>query len=150
MPPSVQQQTQQSAAGPPSVVIGMDPSKIVPIQITLPAQANGPNSEPRVLTIQVPASALQENQLHQALTATPIITSIMSLPPALASSVLQQHIDAVLLQNNSIQSIALRKQLDGSADTSDEDGSDVSDDNLDNDDEDDIDKEDEDEADIGK
>lgn len=117
----------------------MDPSKIVPIQITLPAQTNGPNAEPRVLTIHVPASALQENQLHQALTATPIITSIMSLPPALASSVLQQHINAVL-QSNSIQTISMQKQLDGTTDTTDEEGSDVSDDNLDNDDEDDIDK----------
>lgn len=140
---------QQSVPAPPAVVAGLDPSKIVPIQITLPAQANVPNSEPRILTIQVPASALQENQLHQALTATPIITSIMSLPPALASTVLQKHIDSVL-QNNAMQSIAIKKQLDGSADTSDEDGSDISDDNNDNDDddeEDDIDKEDEDEAD---
>lgn len=71
----------------------------------------------------------------------------MSLPPALASSVLQAHIDGEL-QNKPIQSLAIQKQMDGSADTSDEDdGSDVSDDNLDNDDEDDIDKEDEDEAD---
>lgn len=139
-------QPQQPPPPPPALVAGLDPTKIVPIQITLPAQPNVPNSEPRVLTIQVPASALQENQLHQALTATPIITSIMSLPPALASSVLQQHINSVL-QNNAMQHpIAMQKQLDGSADTSDEDGSDISDDNLDNDD-DDIDKEDEDEGD---
>lgn len=93
----------------------------------------------------MPASALQENQLHQALTATPIITSIMSLPPALASSVLQQHVNAVL-QNNSMQAIAMQKQLDGAADTSEEEGSEVSDDNLDDND-DDADK-DEDENDV--
>lgn len=63
----------------------------------------------------------------------------MSLPPAIASSVLQQHINAVL-QSNSIQTIAMQKQLDGTTDTTDEEGSDVSDDNLDNDDEDDIEK----------
>lgn len=132
---------------PPAVVANLDPNKIVPIQITLPPQPNVPNSEARVLTIQVPASALQENQLHQALTSTPIITSIMSLPPALASSVLQQHVNAVL-QNNSMQSIQMQKQVDGAADdTSEEEGSDVSDDNLDNDD-DDMDK-DEDEDDVG-
>lgn len=100
---------------------------------SLPALPNSPNPEPRVLEIQVPASALQENKLHSALTATPIIQSIMALPPAVAASVLQQHINAVLA--NSGTSIA--KQVDGTADTSDEDGSDVSDDNLDNDDDDD-------------
>lgn len=143
------QPQQQQPPPPPPVVAGLDPNKIVPIQITLPAQPNVPNSEPRVLTIQVPASALQENQLHQALTATPIITSIMTLPPALASSVLQQHVNAVL-QNNSANAIAIQKQMDGAADTSEEEGSEVSDDNLDNDDEDDVDKdEDEDIADMG-
>ncbi|XP_031629156.1 transcription initiation factor IIA subunit 1 [Contarinia nasturtii] len=123
----------QSAAPPPPppAVIGLDPSKIVPIQITLPALPNSENPEPRVLTIQVPASALQENKLHSALTATNIIQSIMNLPPSVAASVLQQHINAVLTNN------ALAKQVDGTADTSDEDGSDVSDDNMDNDDDDD-------------
>lgn len=99
----------------------------------LPALPNSPNSEPRVLEIQVPASALQENKLHSALTATPIIQSIMTLPPAVAASVLQQHINAVLASSGT----PISKQVDGTADTSDEDGSDVSDDNLDNDDDDD-------------
>lgn len=73
----------------------------------------------------------------------------MSLPPALASSVLQQHVNAVL-QNNSMQSIAMQKQLDGAADTSEEEGSEVSDDNLDdNDDDADKDEEDENDADNG-
>lgn len=81
----------------------------------------------------MPASALQENKLHSALTATPIIQSIMALPPTVAASVLQQHINAVL--NNGGTPIA--KQVDGTADTSDEDVSDASDDNMDNDDDDD-------------
>lgn len=99
----------------------------------MPALPNSPNPEPRVLEIQVPASALQENKLHSALTATPIIQSIMTLPPAVAASVLQQHINAVLANSGT----PISKQLDGTADTSDDDGSDVSDDNLDNDDDDD-------------
>jgi len=127
---------------PPAAVIGLDPNKIVPIQITLPAMPGVQNSEQRVLTISVPASALQENQLHQVITG-PIIQSIMPLPPQVASSVLQQHVNAAL-QNSSINSIHVQKQLDGAADTSDEDGSDISDDHLDNDDDnDDLDKSDE-------
>lgn len=96
--PQQQQQQQQSQppSQPPAAVAGLDPNKIVPIQITLPAQAGVAGSEqPRVLTIQVPASALQENQLHQVLTG-PIITSIMPLPPHIASSVLQQHVNSAL------------------------------------------------------
>lgn len=125
---------QQPAPPPPhAAIIGLDPTKIVPIQITLPALPNSTNPEPRVLEIQVPASALQENKLHSALTATPIIQSIMTLPPAIAASVLQQHINAVLANS----STPISKQVDGTADTSDEDVSDASDDNMDNDDDDD-------------
>lgn len=94
-PPQQQQQQPPPPSQPPAAVAGLDPNKIVPIQITLPAQAGVVGSEPRVLTIQVPASALQENQLHQVLTG-PIITSIMPLPPHIASSVLQQHVNSAL------------------------------------------------------
>lgn len=118
-PPPVQQTpTQPAASQPPAppaaVVAALDPNKMVAIQITLPAQPNVPNSQPRVLTIQVPASALQENQLQQVLTG-PIITSIMPLPPQVASSVLQQHVNSYL-QNNTINSIQIHKQLDGASD----------------------------------
>ncbi|XP_059607606.1 transcription initiation factor IIA subunit 1 [Phlebotomus argentipes] len=117
-----------------SVVAGLDPNKLIPVQITLPAQAGVANSEPRVLTIHMPASALQENQLHQMLNG-PIISSIMSLPPPIASSVLQQHVNSTL--QNQLGTISIQKQLDGAADTSDEDGTDVSDDdNIDGDDDD--------------
>lgn len=54
-----------------------------------------------------------------------------------------------VLQNNSMQSIAMQKQLDGAADTSEEEGSEVSDDNIDNDDDDADKDDDEDLADIG-
>lgn len=72
---------------------------IFPIQITLPAQTGSMNTESRVLTIHVPASALQDNQLTQILTAH-LISSIMSLPTTLASSVLQQHVNAALINSN--------------------------------------------------
>lgn len=94
---------------------------------------NSPNPEPRVLEIQVPASAIQENKLHNILTGTPIIQTIMNLPTNIAASVLQQHINAAISSN----AFPIQKQMDGTADTSDEDGSDISDDNLDNDDDDD-------------
>lgn len=38
-----------------------DFNKPVPIQITLPAQVGSANTQPRTLTIQVPASALHGN-----------------------------------------------------------------------------------------
>ncbi|XP_063697037.1 transcription initiation factor IIA subunit 1 [Culicoides brevitarsis] len=122
-----------SLPAPPAAVIGLDPNKLVPIQITLPAMPGVIGSEARVLTITVPASALQENQLHQVITG-PIITSIMPLPPQIASSVLQQHVNSQL-QNVNMNRISVQKQMDGAADTSDEeDVSDISDDHLDNDD----------------
>lgn len=52
-----------------------------------------------------------------------------------AASVLQQHINAVLASSGT--TIAQQKQVDGCADTSDDDGSDVSDDKSDNDEDDD-------------
>uniref|UniRef100_A0A1A9WJS9 Uncharacterized protein n=1 Tax=Glossina brevipalpis TaxID=37001 RepID=A0A1A9WJS9_9MUSC len=75
--------------------------------ITLPAQPGTMNSESRVLTIHVPASALQENQLTQILTAH-LISSIMSLPTTLASSVLQQHVNAALVNAN-MQTTSFRR-----------------------------------------
>jgi transcription initiation factor TFIIA large subunit len=71
----------------------MDPNKMIPIQITLPPQPG--DSENRVLTIKVPARAIQENQLQQVITGE-IITSIMPLQPSVASAVLQQHVTTVL------------------------------------------------------
>lgn len=67
-------------------------TKMVPIQITLPAQP-GSDLGQRVLTIQVPASALQGNQLHKVLTG-PVISATMSLPQNIANNLLQQHVNA--------------------------------------------------------
>lgn len=84
---------------PNPLVTVLDPYKLIPIQITLPPQGD---AESRVLTIQLPGSVIQNNQLGQMLTAS-VIQSIMNLPPALASSVLQQHVNTTL-QNNALQS----------------------------------------------
>ncbi|KAH8383655.1 hypothetical protein KR009_009944, partial [Drosophila setifemur] len=138
-------QKQQQAAGggqaPIPIVASLDPNRIMPVNITLPSPAGSASSESRVLTIQVPASALQENQLTQILTAH-LISSIMSLPTTLASSVLQQHVNAALSNANHQKNLAAAKQLDGALDSSDEDESEESDDNIDNDDDDDLDKDD--------
>jgi len=72
----------------------LDPKKLIPIQITLPPQPN--EVENRVLTIKVPALAIQEKQLLPQLITSEIITSIMPLQPSVASAVLQQHVTSVL------------------------------------------------------
>ncbi|XP_069685410.1 transcription initiation factor IIA subunit 1 [Periplaneta americana] len=90
--PGQQNQTPQQT----TTVITTDPNKQVPIHITLPPQQGSPaDTQNRILTIQVPAAALQGNQLQTALTG-PIISTIMTLPHHLASTVLQQHVTAVL------------------------------------------------------
>lgn len=83
----------QAQNGPPALQTTLDPNKLIPIQITLPPQAN--ETENRVLTIKVPARAIQENQLQQVITGE-IISSIMPLQPNVASAVLQQHVTSVL------------------------------------------------------
>lgn len=70
-----------------------DPNKLIPIQITLPPQLN--ETANRVLTIKVPAIAIHENTLQQAITGD-IIASIMPLQTNVASAVLQQHVTSVL------------------------------------------------------
>ncbi|XP_059481072.1 transcription initiation factor IIA subunit 1 [Neocloeon triangulifer] len=72
-----------------------DLGRMVPIQITLPPQPGSAETQPRVLNIQVPAAALQGNQLHQILSG-PVMTATLALPPVVASSLLQTHILAAL------------------------------------------------------
>lgn len=88
--------------------------KLVPIQIKLPVQ-DGSTTIPPVLTVQIPAAALQANQLQKILTGN-MIATLMNLPPAVASSVLQQQINANFLQQapNKIM------QGDGNYDSSDD------------------------------
>ncbi|XP_015123967.1 transcription initiation factor IIA subunit 1 [Diachasma alloeum] len=143
----------------------------VPIQITLPGNPATGDGKPKILTIQVPASAIQGNQLHTILTG-PVITAAMGFPTDVASRLLQQHVDKTLqgqaalapmdinqplqviqgttnvqlpTQNQAQGNIA---QLDGPhVDTSDDDDEDEEDDNDDDDDlDDDKDAEEDDDA----
>lgn len=90
----------------------------VPIQITLPPQPGSDGSQ-RILTIQVPGSALQGNQLQKVLTG-PVITATMGLPANIASSLLQQHVNAAFNSQQQAATVAIVNkhviQTDGAAD----------------------------------
>lgn len=88
----------------------------MPIQITLPPQP-GTDGGQRVLTIQVPATALQGNQLQKVLTG-PVITATMGLPAHIASSLLQQHVNAAFSSQQQAVTIVNKNiiQTDGAAD----------------------------------
>lgn len=90
--PQQPQQVVSSLPQPAQTVSQIIETKMVPIQITLPPAPNSDGAQ-RVLTIQVPATALQGNQLQKVLTG-PVITATMSLPANIASSLLQQHVNA--------------------------------------------------------
>ena len=67
-------------AAPAQHVVISDPNRLVPVQITIPAQQNNPNSQPRALTVQVPAHALQPSSnsgstLQQVLTQAITVVS---------------------------------------------------------------------------
>ncbi|XP_068618353.1 transcription initiation factor IIA subunit 1 [Battus philenor] len=111
----------------------LDPNNKVPVQLTLPAQPGVPGSQPRSFTIQIPASALNGNKLHQVLTG-PIINATINLPQPLAATLLQQHINSALAgQQNEFdgggggRSGAAPFSLDGAMDSSDDEGSNVGD-----------------------
>merc|ERR1719435_916056 len=77
-------------------VVISDPNRLVPVQITIPAQAGNPASQPRALTVQVPAHALQQggtsgSTLQQVLPQA--ITQALFLPPDHAAMFLQTQIN---------------------------------------------------------
>ncbi|KAI5645461.1 transcription factor IIA, alpha/beta subunit domain-containing protein [Phthorimaea operculella] len=133
-------QTSGVEHGPPVNIPGshphhvLDPNNRVPVQLTLPAQPGVPGSQPRSFTIQIPASALNGNKLHQVLTG-PIINATISLPQPLAATLLQQHINSALAgQQNEFDGggggrsgAAPFISLDGALDSSDDEGSNVGD-----------------------
>ncbi|XP_012215669.1 transcription initiation factor IIA subunit 1 isoform X2 [Linepithema humile] len=91
-------QQQQHSTTPVQQVVNAPAAVLdrqVPIQITLPPQAGVPDGPQRILSIQVPASTLQGNQLQTILTG-PIISAAMGLPANLASTLLQQHVNSTL------------------------------------------------------
>ncbi|ENN70447.1 hypothetical protein HUJ04_002085 [Dendroctonus ponderosae] len=117
IPPALQ--AQQSQPRPTAPIQSIIETKMVPIQITLPHQ---PGTEgQRVLTIQVPATALQGNQLQKVLTG-PVITATMGLPPAIASSLLQQHVNAAFSSQQQSVNVINKNvvQTDGAASDSDD------------------------------
>merc|ERR1712227_476070 len=73
-----------------------DPNRLVPVQITIPAQQGNPQSQPRALTVQVPAHALQQqgptSQLLQQV-LTQAITTALDLPQHEAERHLQNHVN---------------------------------------------------------
>ncbi|XP_011866343.1 PREDICTED: transcription initiation factor IIA subunit 1 [Vollenhovia emeryi] len=95
--PQPQPQQQQHSTTPVQQVVTTSAvlDRQVPIQITLPPQPGVPDGPQRILSIQVPASALQANQLHTILTG-PVISAAMGLPAHLASTLLQQHVNSTL------------------------------------------------------
>lgn len=136
---SSSQQNSGVEHGAPSNIPGahaphvLDPNNKVPVQLTLPAVPGVPGSQPRSFTIQIPASALNGNKLHQVLTG-PIINTTISLPQPLAATFLQQHINSALAgQQNDFdgggggRSGAAPFSLDGALDSSDDEGSNVGD-----------------------
>lgn len=139
--PPMQQQQQAPNSNTVNVQL-QDLSKKIPIQITLPPQHGSTDNTSRVITIQVPASTLQGNQLQSVLGGS-VITAAMSVPTDVATVLLQQHVDNVLLhQQQQAQAQAQVKpqvfsQYDGAHDTSDDDDDDDDDDDKDDDDEDD-------------
>lgn len=132
---SSQQNTGVEHGAPPNIAGThphhmLDPNNKVPVQLTLPAQPGVPGSQPRSFTIQIPASALNGNKLHQVLTG-PIINATISLPQPLAATLLQQHINSALAgQQNEFDGggggrsgAAPIFSLDGAMDSSDDEGS---------------------------
>jgi len=86
----------------PHVVIS-DPNRLMPVQVTIPAQANNANSQQRALTIQVPAHALQQGSssgstLQQVLSQA-ITRGVLSYRQEEAARFLQQQIDAAFRLN---------------------------------------------------
>ncbi|VVC90892.1 transcription initiation factor IIA subunit 1 [Leptidea sinapis] len=136
MPQTSSQQSADHSAPNPNMGVHhsvLDPNNKVPVQLTLPAQPGVPGSQPRSFTIQIPASALNGNKLHQVLTG-PIINATISLPQPLAATLLQQHINSALAgQQNDYdgggggRSGTAPFSLDGALDSSDDEGSNVGD-----------------------
>ncbi|KAI4485366.1 hypothetical protein M0804_006871 [Polistes exclamans] len=116
-----QQQTSHSSSTPlqhqnapvQQVVTTTPPAVLdrqVPIQITLPPQPGTRDSQQRILTIQVPASAIQGNQLHTILTG-PIISAAMGLPADVAGTLLQQHVNSTFLGHPTLSPIQVNQPL---------------------------------------
>lgn len=85
-----------ASSGSGQQLVITDPNRLVPVQITIPAQPGNPTSVPRALTVQVPAHALQQtgptSQLLQQV-LTQAITQALNLPETHAAKYLQTQIN---------------------------------------------------------
>jgi len=134
--------------------------RMVPVQITVPAQPGSGHPTPKSITVQVPAHALQGGAAGaqlQSVLSSPTVTAALSLPVEMAQTLLQQHINQALqvstpsTARSQAASTASRAagnsttggvaQVDGPGDTSDEDDDDVEDEDDDVEDEDERDEE---------
>jgi transcription initiation factor TFIIA large subunit len=75
-------------------VIRSEPSAIVPIQITIPRQANDPPGQ-KTITLNVPASAIHTNRLQEILTLQ-TVQATLSLPADEATIQLQEVVNSAL------------------------------------------------------
>ena len=91
-----------AAGGPGGAVAGSqlvitDPERLVPVQITIPAQPGNPQSQARALTVQVPAHALSKESPSSSVLQsllTQAITSALDLPESHAAKFLQDRINS--------------------------------------------------------
>jgi len=85
------------AAGQQQQLVITDPDRLVPVQITIPAQPGNLQSQPRALTVQVPAHALQQTSPSSSVLQsllTQAITQALDLPESHAAVFLQEQINA--------------------------------------------------------
>ncbi len=85
-----------AAASSSNQLVITDPDRLVPVQITIPAQPGNPTSRPRALTVNVPAHSLQQSGATSALLQTVLtqaITQALSLPESHAQIYLQNQIN---------------------------------------------------------
>ena len=87
---------QPSAVPNTQQLVITDPNRLMPVQITIPPQPGNPASQPRALTVKVPAHALQQGTptsqlLQQVLTQA--ISPALNLPQENAEGHLQSQIN---------------------------------------------------------
>merc|ERR1712071_149818 len=119
--------TTASSAAPTTVATPA--VRMVPVQITVPPQQGVPHGTAKSITVQEPAHALQGGAAGaqlQAVLSSPTVTAALALPVELATTVLQQHINAALQQTPAVRAQpridnAGVQQLDGPQDSSDDD-----------------------------
>lgn len=77
----------------PQQLLITDPNRLMPVQITIPAQPGHPNSVPKALTVQVPAHALHPGTPSSAIlqqVLTQAITQALSLPDVIQAALILQ------------------------------------------------------------